>query len=250
MLSRATDATFINAVVNDPSVRPYVYGPPGPLDLTPIISNPNNFVLTGKHGGMVMIEVMPHVFELHAQVLPDGRGLWAQTMADQSVAWLFMHTRANEIIVRIPVNNVPALMMARACGAIAEHRIEQYLGGPEESEVTLFSGRIQDWIRTAPGLSKEGAEFRERLSQKYAMLGISLQEPKTSLWSDRHLGAAMMMILNGQPIKGVLVYNRWACMAIESPMDILCADPLIVGTKWFKIEVQQGDFEVIPCHKV
>lgn len=246
MITRATDARFINDVVNHPSVRPFVHAPPGPLDLSALVANPNNFVLTGKHGGLVFVETVPGLMEIHSQVLPDGRGPWALQFAQQCVEWLFCRTRATEVFTRVPEGNVGAMALARACGAKPEQRVIQSLSG-EPIAVEIYGGRIQDWIRTANSLVQRGKDFHAKLEEKASAAGMKINHHPQDDWHDRHVGAAAGMILGGQPIKGVLYFNRWAAMAMAPPISIVSRDPLILDITDCRLEVQGEDFEVLPC---
>lgn len=246
MISRATDATFINEVVNHPSVRPFVHAKPGRLDLSAVVANPNNFVLTGRHGGMIFVELVPGLVEIHTQVLPDGRGPWALMMAQQCVEWLFTRTRATEVFTRVPQGNVAAMALARACGAKPEQRLTQDLNG-EQTEIEIYGGRIQDWIRTAPGLVQRGIEFHDRLHAKCAAIDLKVNHHAQDDWHDRHVGAAASMILGGQPVKGVLFFNRWAAMAMAPPIRVVSNNPLVLDITDCRLEIQGEDFEVLPC---
>jgi len=74
-IERITDAARLNAVVNDPSVYPWVRGTAeGPLDLGGIIADPRHVALMGAHGGCLFVHHQPGIFEAHTQVLESGRG--------------------------------------------------------------------------------------------------------------------------------------------------------------------------------
>lgn len=246
MISRATDANFINEVVNHPAVRPYVHALPGPLDLSPVVSNPHNLTLVGEHGGMLFVESVPGLFEIHTQILPDGRGPWALQFAQKAVEWLFSRTRATEVFTRVPEGNVGALALTRACGAKLEETVVQELSGKPVS-VGIYGGRIQDWIRIAPQLVDLGRTFHQKLHEKTAAADLKVNEHPQDDWHDRHVGAAAAMILGGQPIKGVLFYNRWAAMALAPFMKLISLNPLVLDITECRIEVQGDDFEVLPC---
>ncbi len=250
MIQRAADATFINAVVNHPAVRPHVFARPGvELDMTAVVASPQHVVLTGEHGAMIFMQNMacPGAFEIHTSILPDGRGPWALAFAHECVDYLFCRTNATEVFTRVPEGNVGAMALARACGAKPEGEpILQDLNGTEVP-VTIYSGRIQDWIRIAAHLPARGQEFHLRLAQKYAAAGLQLPLHPENPWHDRHVGAAVGMVLGGQPGKGMLVFNRWAGMAIAPPMRLISESPLVFDITDCRIEVHGGDFEVLPC---
>ena len=247
IIERATDASFINAGVNHPAVRPFVQAPPGQvIDLTPVVQNPDNFVLQGDHGGMVLMQVVPSVYEAHTQVLPEGRGEWGLKMAMACGDWLFTHTNATEIITRVPTGNLPALALTRACGMRLEARVMQELGG-EEKEVDIFAGRIQDWIKVAPGLVERGKDFHRKLRQRYDEAGIKSEIHPSDEWHDRHVGAACGMFMGGQPIKGCLIYNRWAAMALAPRITLVSLDPLVIDITEARLEIVGDDFRVHQC---
>lgn len=82
------DAQFINAVVNDPSVRPFV-GPAdlGELDLSEAIARPEHLCLMGVYGGFLLAWSAPGVREVHTFILPSGRGAWARQARAEMVAY-------------------------------------------------------------------------------------------------------------------------------------------------------------------
>lgn len=86
MLDRSYDAERINAVINDPDVRPYV-GPAdfGVIDLTDAIARPEHWFLMGEHGGFGLIWSAPHIHEIHTFILPSGRGKWATQAAEAMI---------------------------------------------------------------------------------------------------------------------------------------------------------------------
>ena len=77
-IRREYTADKLNSVLNCPEVRPYVAEvPDGYLDLSRGVKNTNNVLLMGEFGGCFFIKVLPGVYEVHTQVLPEGRGEWA-----------------------------------------------------------------------------------------------------------------------------------------------------------------------------
>lgn len=86
------DVAFINAVINDPTVRPFV-GPMelGELDLSDAVSRPEHLCLMGVHGGFLLAWSAPGVREVHTFILPAGRGAWAK----QARAEMIAHCKAS-----------------------------------------------------------------------------------------------------------------------------------------------------------
>lgn len=87
-VASSRDVAFINAVVNDPSVRPFV-GPMelGKLDLSEAIARPENLCMMGLHGGFILAWSAPGVREVHTFILPDGRGDWAKQARAEVIAY-------------------------------------------------------------------------------------------------------------------------------------------------------------------
>ncbi len=247
MIERATTAEFINKVLNDPSVRPFIHAAPGPVDMSPVVANPNNLVLVGEHGGMILVQHVPGLYELHTNVLPTGHGQWAVDMANACMMWLFTRTNATEVFTRVPEGNVRAMALARACGAKPESKpIVQHL--PDgDFNVDIYGGRIQDWIKVAPGLEAIGEDFHKRLHDKAEAAGVKVSNHPKDAWHDRHVGAAAAMIVGGMVVKGLLFFNRWAAMALAPPMRLVSVDPVVFDITDCRIQVQGNDFEVIPC---
>ena len=92
MLERSYDTAFINKVVNDPSVRPYVgSGVDGDIDTQILVDDPDNWFLMGEHGGFLLTETAPGVREVHTFVLPSGRGEWAAAARAKAIEYLREH---------------------------------------------------------------------------------------------------------------------------------------------------------------
>lgn len=246
MIRRATDASFLNSVLNDPSVRPYTFARDNEfVDITAVIQDPNHLVLEGEHGGMILTQTVRGFYELHTQALPAGRGKWALDMAHACIDYLFSRTNATEVFTRVPQGNVAAAALTRACGAKLEQTIIQNLNG-KEVQVDLYSGRIQDWIKIAPVLELRGEEFHRIVVQQSEQLGNAIPNMPDDPWFHRHLGVAVGMILGGQPVKGLLFYNRWATMALAPVIGIISTEPLIFDLGECRVEIQGDNFEVMP----
>jgi hypothetical protein len=92
MLERSYDTAFINKVVNDPAVRPYVgSGVDGDIDTQILVDNPDNWFLMGEHGGFLFAGTAPGVREVHTFVLPSGRGEWAAAARAKAIEYLRGH---------------------------------------------------------------------------------------------------------------------------------------------------------------
>ncbi len=80
------DVARINAVVNDPSVRPFIGEPDaGEIDFAPAVAVPANLFPFGEHGGFALIWTAPFTYEVHTFILASGRGAWARRAAKAGI---------------------------------------------------------------------------------------------------------------------------------------------------------------------
>jgi len=248
-ITRHTDAAHINAILNHPDVYPWVRGPvDGPLDMGPLMQQAGEhvYVLMGVHGGQVYERLQPGLFEVHSQFLAAGRGAWAIEATRQSLEWMFTRTEAMELLTRVPHGNAPAKALAKGIGGTFEFTNPKgwvMHGKPVPADI--YSLKIQDWIRTAPGLVEKGQWFHDRLEQELARHGASELAHPDDEAHDRHVGAAVGMFLGGQPHKGAVIYNRFAALGGYHPIEIVSLDPLAVDIGTAVLEMRGDDF-VIP----
>lgn len=249
MIERTFDVQKMNDVVNHPSVYPWVHGPiVGYLDLAPIVENRDNFCLFGEYGGTIFTFMQPGIYELHTQVVPEGRGPWTLHMLWDSFRYMFTHTDAMEIMTRVPKGNLGALAAARACKFIFE--FERPLGWVFDHKYVpakVFSLKVQDWMREAPGLEEAGEEFHNALLKEYKKAGFKAKLHDEDKNHDRYVGAAFEMVKNGQPYKGAILYNRWAKLSGYKEISILKAEPVIMDISEALLIIQDGELRVVSC---
>ena len=245
-ISRHTDALAINDILNHPQVRPWVASESkGVLDVSSAVHNPDNILLMGEFGGVVFFKLMPGVYEAHTQVLPQGRGNWTRELTEACAQWMFTRTDAYEIITRVPHGHRAARAAAMGAGLRFEFTVDrpiQFRG--RDVLVDIYSGRIQDWAATAPGMVETGEWLHERFQDEAERMGL-LGEP-TGIAAERGMtgkahpdmpghnravGIGYHMAVGGQPIKAVEFYNRWAIASHRPPeflARILSFDPITI----------------------
>lgn len=248
-VSRHTDATFINEVVNDPSVYPWVHGVViGPLDLTGLVANKSNHCIMGKHGGVIFTQCQPGLYEAHTQVLPEGRGKWTIKMVKSALHYIFTRTDAMEILTRVPHGNLGAKALVRSInGEFQFTRPKSWVFDHKPVDSDIYSLGVQSWMRDAKYLKRRGEWFHQRLEGEYCAMGrtIPLHEDDTN--HDQYVGGAIEMIMNGQPIKGQVMYNRWATIADYMQVQMLSLEPLLFDIQEALLLVKNGDFKVVSC---
>lgn len=246
MLERHFSAERINEIINHPEVRPWIASGEAYIDLKNQVANKNNFLLVGEFGATFFINLQSGVYELHTQVLPKGRGLGTLDLVKKAFHWMFTRTDCYEILTRVPENNRAAKALAIKSGIGYEFtRTHGYRLNDRLMSVDIFGMRIQDWVLKAKGLVEIGERFHARLHEEGARLGIKMIYHEDDPNHNRYVGAICEMVLNGQIIKAMLFYNRWALISRHDPIKIISLDPVIFEMDMGKIKVLDNDFELI-----
>lgn len=253
-LVRASDATQLNEVVNHSSVWPHVarQGQDGNLDLSPVVADPRNVVLTCPGGALVFVWMEAGVFEVHTQFVDGHRGPEAVAATKEALEWMFTRSEAMELYSQVPVGNVGALGLVRAIGGKRWFSRENAWTKPDGVSVGVdyYCLHYNDWMARAGGLVERGAWFHRELVEQKAKVGFPGEAPHPDdLAHDRAVGACAAMIVGGQIPKGINLYNRWAKFAGYGEIRVVSLDPLLLDIMdcflWVKPD---GGFEVMPCH--
>lgn len=246
-LIRATDAEALNAIVNNPAIYPLVHGVvEGPMDLSPIVANPENHVLIAEHGAVVFAIRQIGLYEMTVTVLPGWRDEWAMRMVKSALEWAFTHTSAIEIYVRAPDIAPGAYPFAQALGFVFEFTSSNgwiYEAAPTSAAV--LSLKIQDWMRTAPDLSGAAQSFHASMAREFQRSGREDYVQALDGVRDRYIGAAAKMIQGGQPHKGVIFYNRFAMMMGLQPIGLLGVDPVVLEISGMHFEAHGRNFFLV-----
>ena len=134
------DAEFLNRVINDPSVLPYVSYGLDRIDIAQVLADEQHLFIANEHGGFLFVRD-DDVYEVHTQFLPEGRGPQLVDAANEAAAYIF--TRTGAIGIRTMIgDNPPAEALARAVGFIpwGEATVN---GHP----VRVFMLTIKDWAK-------------------------------------------------------------------------------------------------------
>ena len=117
MLTLSRDVHFINTVMNDPTVHPWIsLGQEGPLDMTALLEDPRNLFLCNEWGGFMFVYKGENVYEVHTQFLPGGRGQTVREAAKEAMAFMFTQTACEAITTYCPLDNPPARFLAKGAG--------------------------------------------------------------------------------------------------------------------------------------
>lgn len=252
---RESDATRINTVLNHDAVRPWVLMPgQEALDLSAFVADPHNVVLMTEDGqvGIAFVWHEPGIYEAHTVALPDARGSRVLAAVRSMIAFMFVTTDAMELLTRVPVNNIAADALARAVGGTLD--FERAAAWPTDKgpvAVRHYALRYHDWVRSAELVERFGEFFHERLEAENARLGVPDEIHDHDPAHDRHVGAAVAMILAGQPAKGIVLYNRWARFAGYLPATLMSHAPLIIDIQSHVLRIIPDSpfFEVMECRQ-
>lgn len=247
MIRRATSPDRINEIFNHPQIHPWVNGDNAALsDVTERLKHPNFIGLEGDHGCFLVQHLETGIYEFHTAVLPEYQGKWARQFFKAGLDWMFTHTNAVELLTKCPVNN-PASRMACAltkfqyCWTTGPI----YSSGGIKVACDIMSMTIQNWATSSDILLEKGQRFHMELEEQYAALGDKPALHEESMEHDRYVGAAVLMIENGFPLKAVSFYNRWALMSSYQPISVVSLDPLVIDIFESKLLVTDNHFEVL-----
>lgn len=248
MVQREYHSRRINAVLNDPSVLPWVAlrEQPRPLDLGPLLRDLRNILLVTEDGlgGCFFHWQEPGVYEVHIQFLPAVRGKSALAAVNASLHWMFTASDCMELLTAIPQANESARMMAQLIHGRHEFTEGEFNGSPVEH----WALRYNDWLWTAPGLRQRGEEFHRGLEAEFAAAGLEHAAHAESSDHNRAVGATVAMVLAGQVDKGIILMARWARTAGYAMPAIVSRSPLVIdiGEPAGLIAVEAQSFRVVP----
>lgn len=227
VIRREFDATRINEVLNDPSVRPWVADATNDLiDISRLVENRNNFLLMGEFGGCLFVKILPGIYEVHTQVLKSGRGEWARNLSKACAHYIFTKSDAHEILTRVPRGHVAAKIFTLLTGFRYEHTAtNSSVFRGRTVDVDIYRRSIQEWMAETDGLVETGKWFHRRLNEEADRLGVKKSPHGNDDSHNRYVGAAYAAIIGGQMAKGVAIYNRWAIPARHDTIALVSKDP-------------------------
>jgi hypothetical protein len=242
VITVATAPDFANAVLNHPAVAPDVGD--APLDVSKCVGDPNYRILSGEYGIFFVAKLFEGCWEVHTAILPEGRGEWTMKFAQEGAEHMFTATDCAELLTRVPSGHVAAWTLTHRMGFRY-----QFMTPPE----CLFRGKlvpvevsslsIQDWAAAALGMEERGARFHEWLNSK-----IEGEPHAPDRDHNRVVGVTLAMIRAGQPVKGVVWYNRWAFSARHALISLVSLDPVQVRFDAGILTLRGDQIGIEPCH--
>lgn len=229
---RTLDARFLNEIANEPNVRPCLGGS-GPLDLAPLVNNPENFTFISSFGGFVGVKQQPGIYEIHT-IFRQGDGSEALKFAGECMRWMFCHTDCTELRTRIPKSNPAARWLAVKSGMskVFERQNAWEADGGLKEDVIFLTISIDKWAAFDNACGDEGRTFDPESSDAIFC---------------SYLGAALLISKSGNLMKGVGFYNRWAPFAGCEMMRLISLTPAVFGFHNKIIHMNGEEVEIIPC---
>jgi hypothetical protein len=222
----------LNAVVNDPSVRPWVGAPGGALDMTAAVADPRNVLLMGEGGGFLFVQHEPGIYEIHSQFVQGARGRNVLQAAADAQFWMFTRTDCERIVTRVPDGNVAAEALTRRHGGeFMFHRDNAWLGSSGLVGCRYYAKTYEQWVRGEDRLIVIGHEFHERLEAAKIAKGATTVIHEDDEAHDRYVGATCEMIRRGLIDKGIALYNRWARLAGYETIALIAVNPPVIDIR-------------------
>lgn len=245
-IRREFDAKHLNAVLNHESVRPDVADMSlGSLDVSGQVGDQNNILLMGEFGGCLLFFVSPGIFEVHTQILPEGRGAWAKAFIGQMLEWMFTRSNCWEIVTRVPREHIGAKALTIGAGFRKEFsRPDQCKFRGKIMPVDIYRLSIHDWVEASDWALVQGEVFHAQLAAEAERLKVKVPAHDDDPQHNRIAGAAVEMARHGQVIKAVLAYNRWAFLARHAPIGLISEDPPMLKMDIGLLHIKPGGIKV------
>lgn len=240
---RTLDATALNRIANDDSVRPFI-GDGGPVDLTPLVSDPLNVALTTEDGdgGYILHKLAPGLYEAHSLALPSARGRPMVRLMREGFRYLFTATDALEVVTKVPATNEAADGLARIAGFREVFR--RHGAWVDGSAISYRSLGYLDWALSDARCLREGREFHDVL---HAATG-HYNHPEDDA-HDHMVGVTMLGVRAGNHIKAIGLYNRWAVFAGYAPVRIVSETPLVIDVIDAIVELRDSRLVVLTVRR-
>lgn len=247
-LKRTMDARFLNSVINNSEVRPWLGGS-NALDVSDALADPKNIGLQNERGGFILMNHEPGVYEVHTQFLPGFGGLSALKAAREGIRYMFTKTDCHTLLTRVPVANRAALAFTAAVGwrRIFKREKAWLLPNGEMSDVHFFAYDLYDWQASDSATQRCGVWFHEKLEAAKREHGSVLDIHQDDDAHNRAVGASILMAQHGNYGKAVWAYNRWASHAGYAKISLLSEMPPVFDVLDAVVTLNDGDMEVLLC---
>lgn len=246
---REFSAERLNSICNHPDVRPWVAAAgQGYLDLSPVVANPDNYLLMGQGGGFLFVQQSDGIYEVHSQFLPEHRGENVITAARDAERYMFTRTDCTEIRSKVPEGNVGAAAFARKMRyELQFERANAWQLGDRSVAVKYYARALNQWVNQAEELKASGHWFHEKLEAAKIASGSAMPIHDDDAAHDLYVGATVEMMQAGQIGKALAFYTRWAPFAGYGPIALVATNPFVIDIGDALLALCGDDFDVILC---
>lgn len=219
MIHRTMNAALFNEVCNHPEVRQWLGGE-GQIDVSAVVSDPQNYTLWFGTGGFILTAGPAASFEVHSQFLPEGRSHSFEAMR-AGMDYMFTRTNALQLTTFLPDNNPAAAGLALKGGFKKWFRRERHpCGAGWQARID-----IDDWISGAAELEADGERVHGAMEEALAKTRPDLPDHPEDAAHNRYVGACLRMAGRAQCRKAEAIYNRWAVNAGYTPTTLISEAP-------------------------
>lgn len=242
-MKRTLDAAAFNVIASDPEVRPWLgyADPTAEIDLTPQVSNPDNFAFLTpmEDGGYILLKLQAGLYAAHTLALPSARGRPMLRLMREGFSTMFTATDCIEIVTQVPDGNSAAIGWSNLAGFRDVYR--------REACFPLMGERVGCQYRSLDFQSWAlGDRDNRTLGQQFhaAIHGLVDNHPEDPV-HDAWVGATIACAQNQNTIKGVGLYNRFASAAGYHHCTVLSLTPPLVDTGDALLTILNGSVEVL-----
>lgn len=238
---RSLDPAPFNLLANDQCVRPWIGGT-DPLDLSPVISNPENYCFLTEcgQGAYIVRQLHLGLFECHSLATPPARGKPMLRLMRDGFRYLFTATPAIELVTTCPDGNPAAARWADLAGFREVYRREgSFNMGGTMVGASYRSLAYADWVLKDPRNRIEGEAFHEMLEA---------HRPHThppDPVHDAYVGATVEGCRQGNIAKAAMWYNRFAGHAGYMQSEVLSVTPPVCNIGDAIVHLVDGQPQVL-----
>ena len=241
-MKRSFDPAPFNAIANDTATRPWLGGS-GPLDLSQVVRDVRNFcfLTEGEHGAYVYAKLADGLYAAHTLASPPARGRPMLTLMRETLRFLFVATDAVEVVTTVPDPNTAASKWAEIAGFRETFRREACMDLCGQIVAASFRHLTYDaWVLSDPANRKAGERFHTFLAEHGAEV-----DHADDLVHDAWAGATYEAVTEGNVVKAVDLYNRWALHAGYRPVIIASLRPTLLDLGSCAIQIASGRLEIV-----
>lgn len=242
-MKRTLNPSPFVAIAKHPEVRPWLgLGDNAPESLYALVENPGNvcFLTDHEDGGYILAKLQPGLYAAHTLAMPSARGKAMLGCMRDGFASMFKAHDAIEIVTTVPDGNPAASRWAEVAGFREVFRREACFPLMDEMVGASFrSLHYGDWVIHDKRHAELGELFHQRLKDFEAP--DHPDDPIHDLW----VGATLGGCLEGNLLKSIGMYNRWAAHAGYGAANIVSVNPPVIDIGTATIQLTSGRLDIL-----